>query len=33
VSQSIKVTGIIVGRFPELMTGMSGRVRVAQPGQ
>lgn len=33
VSQSIKVTGVIVGRFPELMTGMSGRVRVAQPAQ
>jgi membrane fusion protein (multidrug efflux system) len=33
VSQSIKVTGAIVGRYPELMTGMSGRVRVAQPAQ
>jgi RND family efflux transporter MFP subunit len=33
VSQSIKVTGAIDGRFAELMTGMSGRVRVAQPAQ
>lgn len=33
VSQSIKVTGAIDGRFPELMTGMSGRIRVVQPAQ
>lgn len=33
VSQSIKVTGAIDGRFPELMTGMSGRVRVTPPAQ
>lgn len=33
VSQSIKVTGAIEGRFPELMTGMSGRVRVTPPAQ
>ncbi len=30
VSQSIKVTGAVDGRFPELMTGMSGRV-IANP--
>lgn len=29
VSQSIKVTGAVNGRFPELMTGMSGRVLVS----
>lgn len=33
VSQSIKVTGAIDGRFPELMTGMSGRIRVTLPAQ
>ena len=33
VSQSIKVTGAIDGRFSELMTGMSGRVRVTPPAQ
>jgi multidrug resistance efflux pump len=30
VSQSIKVTGAVDGRFPELITGMSGRV-IANP--
>ncbi len=32
VSQSVKVVGAIHGRFPELMAGMSGRVRVTPPG-
>jgi len=31
VSQSVKVTAAIDGHFPELMTGMSGRVRVSEP--
>ena len=30
VSQSIKVAAAIDGKFPELITGMSGRVRVTQ---
>lgn len=30
-SQSIKVAGAIDGKFPELMSGMSGRVHVKQP--
>lgn len=33
VSQSIKVAAAIDGRFPELITGMSGRVRIAPPSQ
>lgn len=33
VSQSLKVTGAIDGRFPELMAGMSGRIRVTIPAQ
>lgn len=33
VSQSIKVTAAIDGRFPELITGMSGRVRITPPHQ
>lgn len=33
VSQSIKVAAAIDGRFPELITGMSGRVHVSPPGQ
>ncbi len=31
VSQSIKVTGAVDGRFPELITGMSGRLLVSAP--
>lgn len=31
VSQSIKVVAAIDGKFPELLTGMSGRVHVPQP--
>jgi RND family efflux transporter MFP subunit len=31
VSQSVKVAAAIDGRFPELITGMSGRVRVTPP--
>lgn len=31
VSQSIKVTAAIDGQFPELIAGMSGRVKVAPP--
>lgn len=30
-SQSIKVAGAIDGKFPELISGMSGRVQVKQP--
>lgn len=33
VSQSIKVAAAIDGSFPELITGMSGRVRVTPPSQ
>lgn len=32
VSQSIKVAAAIDGSFPELITGMSGRVRITPPG-
>jgi RND family efflux transporter MFP subunit len=31
VSQSVKVVAAIDGRFPELVSGMSGRVQVAAP--
>lgn len=31
VSQSIKVTAIIDGKFPELLTGMSGRIQIDIP--
>ena len=31
VSQSVKVVAAIDGRFPELVSGMSGRVQVASP--
>lgn len=31
VSQSVKVAAAIDGRFPELIAGMSGRVRIAPP--
>jgi membrane fusion protein (multidrug efflux system) len=31
VSQSVKFTGVIRGRFPDLVAGMSGRVIVAVP--
>ncbi len=31
VSQSIKMTGMIDGRFPELVAGMSGKVLMAPP--
>jgi len=31
VSQTIKVTGTIGGRFPELSAGMSGRVLLDPP--
>jgi hypothetical protein len=31
VSQSIKVTGTVDGQFPELITGMSGRLLVRTP--
>lgn len=31
VSQTVKVTGTIVGRFPELAAGMSGRVLLSPP--
>lgn len=31
VSQSVKVTAAIDGQFPELIAGMSGRVKVAPP--
>lgn len=31
VSQSLKVTAVIDGRFPELIAGMSGRVQLAPP--
>lgn len=31
VSQSVKVAAAIDGKFPELIAGMSGRVRVTQP--
>ena len=33
VSQSIKVAAAIDGSFPELITGMSGRVRITPPNQ
>jgi membrane fusion protein (multidrug efflux system) len=33
VSQSVKLVAAIDGRFPELLTGMSGRVQIAPPGQ
>lgn len=33
VSQSIKVAAAIDGNFPELLTGMSGRVRIPSPSQ
>ena len=33
VSQSIKVTAAINGKFTELMAGMSGRVQISAPGQ
>jgi RND family efflux transporter MFP subunit len=32
VSQSIKLTAMIDGRFPELVAGMSGKVLMAPPG-
>lgn len=32
VSQSIKISAIIDGRFPELVAGMSGKVLMAPPG-
>ena len=31
VSQSVKLVATIDGRFPELLTGMSGRVQIAPP--
>jgi multidrug resistance efflux pump len=31
VSQSIKVTAVIDGRFPQLIAGMSGRIELAPP--
>ncbi|MES3024949.1 MAG: efflux RND transporter periplasmic adaptor subunit [Pseudomonadota bacterium] len=31
VSQSVKLVAAIDGRFPELLTGMSGRVQIAPP--
>ncbi|EKE16916.1 MAG: HlyD family secretion protein [uncultured bacterium] len=31
VSQSIKIAAAINGKFPELIAGMSGRVRITQP--
>ena len=31
VSQSVKVAAAIHGKFPELMTGMSGKVQIAPP--
>ncbi len=31
VSQSIKVTAMIDGKFPELLTGMSGRIQIDVP--
>jgi RND family efflux transporter MFP subunit len=31
VSQSLKVTAVIDGRFPELIAGMSGRVQLVPP--
>ncbi len=31
VSQSVKVSGVIDGKFPELIAGMSGRVDVTPP--
>jgi hypothetical protein len=31
VSQSIKISAIIDGRFPELIAGMSGKVLMAPP--
>lgn len=33
VSQSVKLVATIDGRFPELLTGMSGRVQITPPGQ
>ena len=33
VSQSVKLVATINGRFPELLTGMSGRVQIAAPVQ
>ena len=33
VSQSIKVGAAIDGSFPELLAGMSGRIRLAPPAQ
>jgi RND family efflux transporter MFP subunit len=33
VSQSLKVAATIEGGFPELLAGMSGRVRIAKPAQ
>lgn len=33
VSQSVKLVATINGHFPELLTGMSGRVQIAPPGQ
>lgn len=31
VSQSVKLTAVIDGKFPELIAGMSGRVQMTQP--
>ena len=31
VSQSVEVMGTVSGRFPELMSGMSGRITIAPP--
>lgn len=33
VSQSLKVAAIIEGGFPELLAGMSGRVRIGKPAE
>ena len=33
VSQSVKLVAAVDGRFPELLTGMSGRVQIAPPVQ
>ncbi|MES2088864.1 MAG: efflux RND transporter periplasmic adaptor subunit [Pseudomonadota bacterium] len=33
VSQSVKLVATISGRFPELITGMSGRVSLVPPGE
>lgn len=32
VSQSVKLTAVIDGKFPELIAGMSGRVQMTPPG-